>query len=733
MAKLITQDDLLKFSKSPHQLLGFLTDHPLHQRQKAKTSGDGLRLNKSIVAFHCGDGLSENDGNKNKRGTLGSALHVVQGNPKLPMIRRTGKYSPAMLVAPLEEYGARDATNRNEQRIGCDFITPALFIKHFNTLLERVLHAIKALQASSSNGVIDKAAQGYVCEVKSHAVRHFVILQSKFHSQLVDSCADVIQRLLDNPPTELIDISVLDYVRTHKPEYDPDGRFFKLLRCHFYVQATQVCEPSIQTVENCDLEFPVIPLRVYEERTKEFSDKIEKALQRRIFTLFASIASSAHLSNHYRHLNSKHELATNVVIQGAGNISMNKWNVAAIREIDPKDGNSSKLRLVHVEQEELESRRYTCLLAFRKKYLKGDVPCEDSSSEIMSPESRWKKIQAAQGNKDVVMADGLVIGTVCMNRYAQDRDKVRLVTDDGMISIGDMIEYALYGQALVYKGEIREPQQVVHQFADIRHVLDLPNLNPREFLSDQEFPDRIQNARKKLEELLVKHPHLFDKDLLDVFKERPRPLFGLHSREDVRLGEFAFLNNPRLLRTAVEHAVELPLSDLGAPLDWISLCLLDWGYNYKNDHEKVLVQGDFSWNLNNPTDPRLVWFPKRPHYPCTMIGIGRLVDGSVQDVDSKDSGDSGAGTPALFLLAWGHSITQTLKYSIFDCAKLLANLGAESVLLMDEGGDVFQYQFEDIERFGQYLRAPAADSPHALVPPLRSQVRGSVGFWIDDE
>ena len=56
--------------------------------------------------------------------------------------------------------------------------------------------------------------------------------------------------------------------------------------------------------------------------------------------------------------------------------------------------------------------------------------------------------------------------------------------------------------------------------------------------------------------------------------------------------------------------MEIPLKELGgAPIGWVTICLMETGYQPYANPDAVLKQGDFSWNMDNPNNPYWFGFP----------------------------------------------------------------------------------------------------------------------------
>jgi hypothetical protein len=169
---------------------------------------------------------------------------------------------------------------------------------------------------------------------------------------------------------------------------------------------------------------------------------------------------------------------------------------------------------------------------------------------------------------------------------------------------------------------------------------------------------------------------------------------------------------------------------LGAPLGWITVCLLRENYHFRKEPGFVTKPGEFSWSITDPTDIRLVWQPRLAYYPCSLVGIGKLND-------PKETSAKGGD---LFLLAWGHNYDPDHPLSIFDCAEVLRNLGAQAVLMIDEGQDVFQQYFKDATDLRKKILDPdftsegweQVDKQHFVrVPFKRDRIRASLSFWVE--
>ena len=125
-------------------------------------------------------------------------------------------------------------------------------------------------------------------------------------------------------------------------------------------------------------------------------------------------------------------------MQGSGDLTMNYWNVAYV--------NTGGVReLVCLENEDVWDRVYTCLI-------------------------KWN---ARIGNRQVVS-----IEEVRFCRRQDGTPDVKVFWNRQWLERGDNIEFAASNQRVIRDGEIVPAAETCHQFGDIRHLLQTPNLNP---------------------------------------------------------------------------------------------------------------------------------------------------------------------------------------------------------------------------------------------------------------
>jgi hypothetical protein len=224
-----------------------------------------------------------------------------------------------------------------------------------------------------------------------------------------------------------------------------------------------------------------------------------------------------------------------------GDLTMNSWNTAFANT--RVTGGPS---LLFLQNEPLEQRTYTCLV-------------------------KWKDREAAYEIADVRFD---------RFRYDERPDHPGVVLIGGK-EVAERIEFAVFGQQFIRDGEVVRPQGIARQFPDVRHLLDLPTLNP-----SKGWP----------------------------------VLFGEPRGGDVWFGEAELLEDVNLLRAALTGPVELSrlANGLGCTKFQLGYALNKADYVRKQGADP-LNPGEWRWN---PDDDTLVEIHlRRARYPCAMIGI----------------------------------------------------------------------------------------------------------------
>ncbi len=301
--------------------------------------------------------------------------------------------------------------------------------------------------------------------------------------------------------------------------------------------------------------------------------------------------------------------------QGAGDLTMNMWNVAYINSAQ-----SENLPvLICLNDEPLNQRQYSCLVKDRRT---GTVSIEQDLQFCRTPRP------------------GI---------FQKDH------------SLSNEVEFAVFGKQVIRDGRVVDFIHVVDQFSDIRHLLQLPNLNPRD---------------------TVDLPEDKDPRLSNLYTTRPRLFFGEMKDDDVWMGEAQILSDRNLKRSALKMPVQLNVlyEGLGAPRALVKTIMEREDYHSLTENMPAGRHGRFRFLKRNPAIPgnwMEVWL-KENGYPCTMIGVDR---------DNQ----------TLYLLAydggyWNGPGAKSIREVAEDFIEITEQAGAkvDRALLVDEGGDVFQ-------------------------------------------
>lgn len=306
-----------------------------------------------------------------------------------------------------------------------------------------------------------------------------------------------------------------------------------------------------------------------------------------------------------------------VAVQGIGDLTMNHWNVGYLRS----PFTNKRAEILHLLDEPIHDRIYTCLV----KWI-----------------DRMPKYQ---------------IRNVRFNRFVfnTDRNDPMVVQIDGE-GVADKIEFAVYGQQLVTPrqdgigGVVFDPSDIVHQFSDVRHLLQLPNLNPA--------------------------------------VGRPRYFFGKPQQDDVWLGEAELLDDRNLRRAALVGPIELNrlYQGLGVSIDQVrdamktatpyseAQTLSGKKLHYDDIPISLAAKGTPSvaeWRVVKENDALIDVRIRENRYPCTMIGVNDL--------------------GGLYFFAWKGAYSNWPGLTLRQAANELVLKGVVSAILCDEGADVFQY------------------------------------------
>ena len=303
--------------------------------------------------------------------------------------------------------------------------------------------------------------------------------------------------------------------------------------------------------------------------------------------------------------------------QGCGDLTMNLWNVAYVNS--PFVGGNRPPVLIHPFEEPIDQRTYSCLVKWR--------PAREDGRRYTIEDVRFSTV--AQQPSGMVFTR----------------------TDGEWTAKGDRIEFAVYGKQIIRLGKVVNVSRITQEFSDLRHLVQLPNLNPMN--QDPENPDPRREP-------------LFPGD-----SGRPRFYFGRSQDDDVWFGEAELLHDVNLQRAATGKGpviLSRLYRGLGASQLQIRGAMRMARYDEISDSRQPLEVGQYRFV---PEDDTLVdVYLKRNTYRWSMIGLPNNGDSILSLACEGKPGGSG--------------------YVLRSAAKHLMKAGACDALLIDEGQDVFQ-------------------------------------------
>jgi hypothetical protein len=272
--------------------------------------------------------------------------------------------------------------------------------------------------------------------------------------------------------------------------------------------------------------------------------------------------------------------------------------------------------LVCLPQEPLEYRTYTCLV-------------------------KWKASESGKGR--------VTIEELQLHRRANVSEPNQMVWvrfGNRWLPRGDLIEFAVSNQQVIRAGELVPMVTTCHQFGDLRHLLQMPNLNPNGPIYPGEPPAKAGSYY-------------------------PRQYFSQDQFRDIWFGEEAFLKDgtQNLLRAALSGPVFLDFPS-GANEQRLRGGMTLASYREVASPLQPLSPGDWRFACRSPQTTVAEIYFKRNTYGWTMIGLGP---------DNRRM-------LCLACTGWPGRTGYTLE----QAADILLRAGARDALLMDEGADVFQ-------------------------------------------
>lgn len=479
----------------------------------------------------------------------------------------------------------------------------------------------------------------------------------------------------------------------------------------------------------------------------------------------------------------------NLVIQGAGDLSMNEWNLAFYYDLN------NKAQVFIPENETFGSRTYNCLVVWSDK----------------APSSEIK--QAIDYIQDKAL--GVSLGqdiSITRLRFSKGRPYIQFPDKHPLNHrLHDLANFAVYGKILLRDGKVVEPVEIVDEFQDLRHVFALPNLNPAD-LNPAEDGGIIKRTAEIIDKCRCDWAEKFgpSSDILYRF-------IGDYERFSGKFRESRLDSQatPQFANTKTESAA---IFDKGSPTYLIEVAEKIWQRGLAHERQEIFYQAcqDLKRELDHTSQflvshfSELRHFLNRPrpifgqfqktdvwllehalikdrslrHLACTSAIAVDLAELGAPQVwinlcllrngyrkqdrlfevrepgdfawDESDShprlfirlkmntypctivaignlpsdqqqNEGSVENNAFYLLAWGHDFSRG-NHTIWDCARVLQAAGARYALVMDEGNDVFQCFIENdiaITSVGFNKQEEECGSLDAWMPV-------PIGFALDD-
>jgi hypothetical protein len=368
--------------------------------------------------------------------------------------------------------------------------------------------------------------------------------------------------------------------------------------------------------------------------------------------LSAFVIENAKLEAHDRHFVLNYPDHEVIGQQGCGDLTMNLWSVAYLHSALTPAG---KPVMLYLHAEPVAGRTYPCLV-------------------------KWLPV----GNKP----PRVTIEDMQFSPHATSTQELAWVLEGGTPRpVGDQIEFAVSGKPVIRHGKPVNLSRRTRQFRDLRHLLNLTNLNPKGKIPGS--PDDTPP---------------------------PRAFFARPQYNDVWFGEAQLLDDENLQRGAMAGPVVLSrlYAGLSVTIDHLRAALVDAGYIELTSPVKDLDPGEFRFV---PGDDTLVEiYLRKATYAWNVMGL-----------DAKQA------TIHAFACEcrWGAA---GRGYQLGTLAELmLERFGTHDALLFDEGQDVFQKSAVN----GAFPKAPVFSDPalgpiraplDIIIPLIRKRLRACFLF-----
>lgn len=357
-----------------------------------------------------------------------------------------------------------------------------------------------------------------------------------------------------------------------------------------------------------------------EQREKD-RDEIQRALETKTLTrsdrkvLERMFAENRRLKAHDEVFRARMPQYRVTGMQGCGDLTMNEWNVAFVDGPLTKTANTPTV--IALRDEDLERRRYTCLV-------------------------KWKTGRGIPR---------LSIEEVKFTRDVRDANNMVFILFRGAwLPRGASIDFAVSNQQVIRDGAVVSAVASGHQFGDLRHLLQMPNLNPDRSLYPGEPGPPF----------------------------RPREYFGGPQHGDIWLGE-EFLVDGRinLLRAALNGPITMPLPS-GCTHDRLRGALQQSRYEELLSQTTPLSPGQWRMTDLTPKENAIEIYFRRNTYAWSLLGLTKDKSRLLSLACSGFPGETG--------------------FTLEEVAARFREAGAWDALLIDEGVDVF-HRIRDGNRF----------------------------------
>jgi len=283
--------------------------------------------------------------------------------------------------------------------------------------------------------------------------------------------------------------------------------------------------------------------------------------------------------------------------QGCGDLTMNLWSVAYINSpLTP--GGKPVLLFLHAEP--IGSHTYPCLVKW--KAVENNAPCVS--------------IEDMQFNPNAARVGDL----------ESQRHIAWVVRGGKPHPVGDQIEFAVSGKPVIRHGKLVNLGRRTRQFTDLRHLLAMANLNPKD--------------------------------------GGPRTFFAREQYDDVWFGEAQLLDDENLQRAAMVCPVVLSrlYAGLSVSMDHLRARLEATGYSHEPDPTKDLTPGQYRFV---PDDDNLIEiFFLRNMYAWNIIGVDRGAASELKlESNLNTAGDMSSEGKNEIIVA---SVNDGLFFRIFD-------------------------------------------------------------------